>query len=563
MLIKKNSMQYLIIAVFTLLALSCAESESSKSNADIRDYLAIQFNNGDNWSIIDANGEVVVDGEYISDNEYLNKHREMSLIYDGGIFWVKANGKYCLYSLKSPKKPVVGDEYDEVTDFVDGYAFVKKTGEPIVMIDSKGCIVKTLPRDVTRVHSFSEGMAEFSKYSQEYGKSCIGYLDKRGETVIEPQYQYSSSFKEGLAWVKKEAGNNGNFQVIDKKGNALFELKGEGYWLNSLNYFQEGKLSAEKDGTLVFIDEKGKERLVPHRASSDAHFCDGYAALLCGDLESSYVIDANDETIIRKGKYKDIYNLGNGFFAAKKNDRFGIIDKEDNTIVDFVYVYAADFRLGNNFLMQKDDMHWVLVNPKGKEINNVRFADMAGYSHGFVTFIDVKGILSEFLKPITAEGYSTIKGGKTAADIGPISGAKLEGYSSRIPGKSFKAHGYDVSVTYYFKIFATKEKTRIEEVNDGWFVQQREVNDGWCWNENAELNFINQEIEIDYFSHRDFILTTLKKMLMERGFRLDQDEYSEMIFYAPDGNRLAIFYSDDEFDGYSKIQARWISTKNN
>lgn len=557
-MVKGNSMQYLMIAALSLLVSACNES-GSRSNADKRDYLAVQLNNGDNWSIIDANGKIIVDGEYASDNDYMSKHREISLIYEGGLYWVMTNGKYCLYSLESPKKPLVDDEYDEVTDFVDGYAFVKKIGEPIVMIDTEGNIVKTLPRDVTRVHSFSEGLAEFSKCSQKYDKNSIGYLGKRGETVIEPQYQYSSFFKEGMAWVKKESGD---FQVIENKGNVLFELKGENYWLNSLDYFQEGKLSVEKEGTLVFIDKKGKEWPVPHRASSHAHFCDGYAALECGDLTSSYVIDTNGEIVIRKGKYKDIYNLGDGFFVAKKNERFGVIDKEDNTIVDFTYVYAANFRLGNNFLMQKDDMHWVLVNPKGKEINNVRFAGMAGYSHGFVTFTDIKTILSEFLEPISAEGYSTVKGKKTAAEVGPISGAELQHYFSKIPGQSFKAHGHDVNVTYGFDRLATKEKKRIEEFNDGWFTSQREVNDGWCWNETAKLHMIEQKMTMEYFNNGEFLLATLKDMIVEKGFEVKEFGFSDMKFSTSNGDYLFIEYYADEYDEYvSKITARLFPSK--
>ncbi len=556
-MIKRNNMQYLMIAALSLLVSACNES-GSRSNADKRDYLAVQFNNGDNWSIIDANGKIVVDGEYASDNDYMIKHREISLIYEGGLYWVMTNGKYCLYSLKSPKKPLVDDEYDEVTDFVDGYAFVKKIGEPIVMIDTKGNIVKTLPRDVTLVHSFSEGLAEFSQCSQKYDKESFGYLGKRGETVIEPQYQYSSSFKEGMAWVKKESGY---FQVIDNKGNVLFELKGENYWLNSLDYFQEGKLSVEREGTLVFIDEKGKEWPVPHRASSHAHFCDGYAALECGDLTSSYVIDTNGEIIIRKGKYKDIYNLGDGFFAAKKNERFGIIDKEDNTIVDFTYVYAANFRLGNNFLMQKDNMHWVLVNPKGKEINNVRFAGMAGYSHGHVTFIDIKTILSEFLKPITVEGYSTVKGKKTAAEIGPISGANLEKYFYKIPGKSFKAQGRNVYVNYSFNNFATKEKKRIEEVNDGWFTSQREVSDGWHWNNESQLHAIEQGVEIEGFANEAFLHETLKNMILEKGFKIEDEKLYEIKSSTTTGDHLYVEYYADEYENVSKITARLFPSK--
>jgi hypothetical protein len=60
-------------------------------------YMAVQLEKGDDWSIIDEDGNVVVKEEYDKDDI-------VSMVYENDVFWVKSNKKYNLYSIDSPKK---------------------------------------------------------------------------------------------------------------------------------------------------------------------------------------------------------------------------------------------------------------------------------------------------------------------------------------------------------------------------------------------------------------------------------------------------------------------------
>ena len=62
--------------------------------------------------------------------------------------------------------------------------------------------------------NFSEGLASFKK------GNLWGYVNKRGEVVIEPHFASAISFSGGLAIV--ELGG-GKWAYIDKKGNFVWK----------------------------------------------------------------------------------------------------------------------------------------------------------------------------------------------------------------------------------------------------------------------------------------------------------------------------------------------------
>ena len=59
---------------------------------------------------------------------------------------------------------------------------------------------------------FSEGLAWVRRGDEIYAK--FGYIDRRGQTIIPPQYQYGRSFAGGLAAVR----DGEKWGYIDKQG---------------------------------------------------------------------------------------------------------------------------------------------------------------------------------------------------------------------------------------------------------------------------------------------------------------------------------------------------------
>src|SRR5690348_3746874 len=104
--------------------------------------------------------------------------------------WVNGELKYGL--IDKTGKVVVAAEYDEIDDFSEGLAGVKK-GKERFYIDRTGKIVIRFKREVERAEKFSEGLAAVREFDR------TGYIDKTGQMVIPLKFDYGYEFTEGLA----------------------------------------------------------------------------------------------------------------------------------------------------------------------------------------------------------------------------------------------------------------------------------------------------------------------------------------------------------------------------
>ena len=89
-------------------------------------------------------------------------------------------------------KLVIPAEYDEVSEFVDGAAKVKKNGF-YGLIDEDGRIMVSIALE--SMGEWREGMIRYSNEGKD------GFYNSRGIRVISAQYTLSSEFYEGMAYV--------------------------------------------------------------------------------------------------------------------------------------------------------------------------------------------------------------------------------------------------------------------------------------------------------------------------------------------------------------------------
>lgn len=447
-------------------------------------YLAIQASEGENWNIIDANGKTVVDREYVPGDI-------ISKIYEDGQYWVKSGGKFHLFSIHSPKRPLTDEEYDNVTDFGDGRAFVSHIGSPIQMIDSKGKVIATLPKEVAYVTPFSDGRALYVSYvdRQERG----GYLSTDGSIAIKAKYYRCSNFDGGFATVQEE---NGKWLIIDKHGKKTAGLEAE----TDAYSFSEGKAFVrrhDEEAFCYFVNSKGETVVKPQKHYRSAYpFKDGYSVVMDKDFNPA-LINEKGEAVIRTGKYKDLKNLGKGLFLAKSGQRWGVVDKEDNVLVECKYDGCAYFTLGDYFLLRNESA-WVLVGKDGTELKGVDFHDFNRNSFPGVMFVDIQAAVDEFIAPCTLAGFAPFNGKISVADIAAQYGmdAKDFSYKRDMELPSAKAGQWDVGITVTFCERLTERKSHKEVVNDGWFSREITVDDGLGWNESAEVETVYQVLHV-------------------------------------------------------------------
>lgn len=480
---------YAMAVVFCMNAIvSCDSLATSSKDSDALEYLAVKKDSKANWSIIDRNGNAVINQEYASTDT-------ISKIYENGVYWVRSGEKTRLFSVASPKKAISDGEYDNVTNFACDRAFVSNLGKPIILIDNDGKHIKTLDRNIVEACTFSDGLAVFKSSDGLYG-----YLDKKGDVVIKAQYDLAGAFHDGYAVAIQNFKDKNYTQVIiNKENKVLFTIKREKYDLAFV--YSEGKFAAIKNTTsdepsIVYLDKEGNEVLKPITGYNIADsFCDGFTVLsnYIDSQKSSEtgVINANGEEVIRKGKYNPITNLGEGLFLVMKSDeKVGVVDKEDNPVVPFEYTNGCYLRLGDHFVMQSGK-YWLLVDKDGKEVKKSEFSDYSAWTSGYVKFVDVKAHIDNFLKPITSKGYKPLNGHLDAKGIAKEIGLKLDSvdtYSSNIKITT-SATPLSWRTETDFDFINSLKTMKYHEVttNDGWFEHTETVEDGYEWNPESRL----------------------------------------------------------------------------
>jgi len=112
-------------------------------------------------------------------------------------------------------------EYFRIYNFSEGLAGVDGTWDKpdvIGFVDGQGNVAIPFQEDwkVQADWGFSEGLCRVYRSGQ------VGYIDKSGSLVVQPQYYESSDFSQGLAAV---ADSRGNWGYIDKSGKVVIALQ--------------------------------------------------------------------------------------------------------------------------------------------------------------------------------------------------------------------------------------------------------------------------------------------------------------------------------------------------
>lgn len=462
--IKINMLLTAGIIVATLLFCSCGKEKSGYN----LEYLAVQMSKGDSWSIIDKDGNEVVKEEYPSDSKISEIHN--------GVYWVQSDSKYQLFNIENPKKPVVDEVFADVTPFYSGVAVVSNPNQPIQIIGKDGKIVATLGKDIKRCFSISkEGYGIFYNQEKKYG-----VINSNGQVIIPPAYSSIYCCNEGIILAQKSEDDN-TLLILDMKGEKQGEIDTRKYEKLFGNY-SEGKLAVrnagDENGQVIILDKTGKKLFeIKKSRALYAYLCynSGYLAFENGDFKCGIANDKGE--IVIRPKYDKIRNiLGGGLFFAKKGDKCGVIDAEDNTIIDFDFDDGI-LGMGDNFLMQ-DGESYSLINKEGKEI--IAFDNISNEEIGYVDYVDLESISASILKSIEEFEQATpiSQSVKTIFKELDINRA---GYSRGITHRTTLDDKVNVILEITYDNNLAEEKFHTEKVNDGWFTYDRNVSDGVHW----------------------------------------------------------------------------------
>jgi hypothetical protein len=208
--------------------------------------------------------------------------------------------------------------------------------------------------------SFSEGMAMVRLKRKRYG-----FINTSGAEVVPAIYHDADRFSEGLACVKLHDKHG----YIDRTGKVIIPLK---YTNKSMFMcgasFSEGLASVQQKGKFGYIDSTG-QTVVPFTYHSASRFREGLASV---SLEGKWgFIDKTGKTIIPL-KYFDADDFSEGLASVKFGDyeagKYGYIDRSGEMVIPFIYEHAGHFSLG--FACVQVMLRKFAIDKKGNEITD-------------------------------------------------------------------------------------------------------------------------------------------------------------------------------------------------
>ncbi len=166
----------------------------------------------------------------------------------------------------------------------------------------------------------------------ENGK--YGYIDKTGKTVIQPQFENTMGFNEGLAATKL----GGKYGFIDTKGNWIIKPQFDFTYM-----FSDGLAMVQIDKKSAWIDKTGKIIIQPQEFEKTA------------------------------------MGFKEGRLAVKKAGKWGYIDKTGKTVIETKFEEAKEFSGGvAQVVTENHRHHWIDMSGKilwSQEVSKEKHTD--------------------------------------------------------------------------------------------------------------------------------------------------------------------------------------------
>lgn len=250
----------------------------------------------------------------------------------------------------------------------------------------------------------------------------IGYIDRSGRLVIQPQFMHGWKFSEGLACVVDRSGKTGFIDSTGKyvippqfnssygcydqfhegfSGVCIGDKYRDGKLVNEekCGYvdragkftvipdsdlaidFAEGLAPVRKNGRMGYIDKSFKD-VIPYKFKSAGRFYDGRARVYLFNGHHYYIDSAGKILFPEGGEFSE----GKAFL--KRRGKYGFIDTNGRTIVPFVYQNANHF--GDGLGGVKLNGKWGFVNEKGKLVISPQFEAVSVFAEGLAA-VKIKG----------------------------------------------------------------------------------------------------------------------------------------------------------------------------
>ncbi len=285
------------------------------------------------YGIIDKTGKLATD--FIYDSDYAPRFSG-----DGYVIFQNAEGKYGLATITG--EVVLEPTYDSDRD----------------------------------IPSFSKNGLAAKSEADKYGFTSWGYINTKGEWVIQPQFKSAGYFQDNdLALVKTPDG----YGIIDKTGKLITTQA-----FDSITGYEHGVAVTVLDKQYGLINEKGE---VVASGYKHIDVVNSQFAKVTKDDKKGYI--TLDGKVYLECGFEDLGSVGaNGLTAAKKDGKWGYVNKTGSWVIDPIFSRAETFGK-NGYAVVALDGKYGLINDKGEYKIEPLYKDVLNYNVNGIAAVKV------------------------------------------------------------------------------------------------------------------------------------------------------------------------------
>ena len=238
------------------------------------------FEDAENTTFFGKNGKFgLLDRQF---KEVIPAKYNQTSFFNKGLFIVETGNKWGI--VDKADKTILPFQFESL-GYLDEAGYMqasKKSGNGYVDQTGK----EVVPCTFYNMFPFSENLAHYLD-KQEDGK--YGVINRKGETIVPPQYDGIEPFKNGMAAVSKTVGDVTKWGYIDSTGKEVIPTQYE----SARDFSPAGFAVVGSNGKFMFIDKKGQKAAFPKLDAltnfTSAGFDNGFAKVTVDNSEVFYL----------------------------------------------------------------------------------------------------------------------------------------------------------------------------------------------------------------------------------------------------------------------------------
>lgn len=310
--------------------------------------------------------------------------------FNNGFCRIRRSGKF--YFSDEFGKPIFNTAFDKAEDFKENFAEVKINGK-WGFINKKGELI--IKPQFYETHPFSNGLSQVA-----FGPNAKhGYIDTAGNFIIKPQYDNASAFADNKAWVLLDGkwgliNQNNEFVIspVYKEVKNIFERYNQWtpeYTYNLITGIIDKPIYKNNHLVWVLLNEKwglvnkNGKTLIPHIFSEVKDLSEGFTWVkkdgIWGliDTIGNYLIKPDERNPLIYASnvtFKSFSEFNQGLIRYQTRDLYGYLNTQLKVVIPATYNKAGDFK--NGLTCVKQDDYWGVIDTNGKFIVPINYKEI-------------------------------------------------------------------------------------------------------------------------------------------------------------------------------------------